>query len=90
MARIFESICAEDEYKLLREGCRKALAQYAAGEIKSGEFVRDTMDGKPAQNVKLSGDAEGDPIETRGEINIRLVRPEKPPEDPHLPPADTA
>lgn len=56
MARILESVCAEDEYKLLKEGARKALEQFAAGDIKSGEFVRDTVDGKPTQTI--AGDAE--------------------------------
>ena len=60
MARILEGLCAEDEYKLLREGLRKQLETFAKGEVKSGEFVRDTMDGKPVQPI--AGDPDGTPL----------------------------
>ena len=56
MARIFEGICAEEEYKRIREGIHKQLDAFAAGDLKAGEFVRDTTDGKPTQTVQGPGD----------------------------------
>lgn len=58
MARIFERICAEEEYKRITAGINKQLDAFAAGDLKAGEFVRDTTDGKPAQSVTLGGDAD--------------------------------
>ena len=55
MARIFEGICAEEEYKRITAGINKQLDAFAAGDLKAGEFVRDTTDGKPAQQLHLAG-----------------------------------
>ena len=56
MARIFERICAEEEYKRITAGINKQLDAFAAGDLKAGEFVRDTTDGKPTQTVQGPGD----------------------------------
>jgi hypothetical protein len=61
MARIFEGICAEEEYKRIRAGINAALDKFAEGDLKAGEFVRDTTDGKPAQQLDL-GNANGEPF----------------------------
>jgi len=58
MARIFERICAEEEYKRITAGINAQLDKFAEGDLKAGEFVRDTTDGKPQQSVTLGGDAE--------------------------------
>lgn len=56
LARIFEHISAEEEYKRLTQGVHKVLDKFSTGDIKAGEFVRDTVDGKPAQVVHGPGD----------------------------------
>ena len=56
MARIFERICAEEEYKRITEGIHKQLDAFAKGDLKAGEFVRDTTDGKPTQTVQGPGE----------------------------------
>lgn len=52
----------QDDGKKLREGTEKLLDAYAAGEPWAHQFVRDTLDGKPAQALAVSGDGEGGPI----------------------------
>ena len=61
MARIFEGICAEEEYRRIKEGFNKALDKFAEGDLKAGEFVRDSTDGKPPQSVALT-DPNGDAL----------------------------
>ena len=58
MARIFERICAEEEYKRITAGINAQLDKFAEGDLKAGEFVRDTTDGKPQQSVTLAGEAD--------------------------------
>jgi hypothetical protein len=58
MARIFERICAEEEYKRITAGINIQLDRFAEGDLKAGEFVRDTTDGKPAQSVTLASDPD--------------------------------
>ena len=65
MARIFERICAEEEYKRITAGINAQLDAFAKGDLKAGEFVRDTTDGKPQQAVTIAGDPEGAPIAHR-------------------------
>lgn len=57
MARIFERICAEEEYKRITAGINAQLDAFAKGDLKAGEFVRDTTDGKPTQQIIGPGDA---------------------------------
>ena len=56
MARIFERICAEEEYKRITAGINAALDKFAQGDLKAGEFVRDTTDGKPTQVIAGPGE----------------------------------
>jgi hypothetical protein len=56
MARIFEGICAEEEYKRIRQGINAALDKFAEGDLKAGEFVRDTTDGRPTQVIAGPGE----------------------------------
>lgn len=58
MARIFERICAEEEYQRITAGINAALDKFAEGDLKAGEFVRDTTDGKPSQTTTLIGDPD--------------------------------
>ena len=63
MARIIEGICAEEEYRRIREGVNKALDKFAAdGDLQAGIFIRDTTDGKPMQQHEVGGIPGGDPI----------------------------
>ena len=55
-ARIFERISAEEEYKRITAGINKSLDKFANGDLKAGEFARDTMDGKPSQMILGPGD----------------------------------
>ena len=56
LARIFERLSAEEEYKRLTQGASKMLDKFSEGNIRAGEFVRDTVDGKPAQVVLGPGE----------------------------------
>jgi len=72
MARLIEGICAEEEYKRITQGIHKQLDAFAAGDLKAGEFVRDTTDGKPAQQLDL-GNANGEPFVLKvdqGDVNL--------------------
>ena len=62
MARIFERICAEEEYKRITQGINAQLDAFAKGDLKAGEFVRDTTDGKPSQQLQIGGDGSGEPL----------------------------
>ena len=64
MARIIEGICAEEEYRRLKLGVDKQLDKFAEGNLPAGEFVRDTVDGKPSQTVRGPGE--------HGEHDIRI------------------
>ena len=70
MARIFERICAEEEYKRITAGINAQLDKFAEGDLKAGEFVRDTTDGKPAQVIAGPGDAGEHTVVTRIEEAI--------------------
>ena len=69
MARIFEGICAEEEYKRIKAGINAALDKFAEGDLKAGEFVRDSTEGKPAQSLTVAGDPEN-PMQHRVEVVI--------------------
>lgn len=75
MARIFERICAEEEYRRITAGINAQLDNFAAGDLKAGEFVRDTTDGKPAQVIHGPGDAGEHTVVTR--IEEVIVDPER-------------
>lgn len=45
----------QDDYKKLNSGMQEVLNQAEKGERWALEFIRDTMDGKPAQSVNLDG-----------------------------------
>ena len=65
MARIIEGICAEEEYRRIKAGVNKVLDRFSIeGHLPAGEFVRDTVDGKPAQTVRGPGE--------HGEHDIRI------------------
>jgi hypothetical protein len=48
----------QDDAKRLRDCVEKLLDLAAAGEQWAAQMVADRLDGKPAQQVQLSGDAD--------------------------------
>ena len=75
MARIFERICAEEEYKRITAGINAQLDKFAEGDLKAGEFVRDTTDGKPSQVISGPGNAGEHTVITRIEEVIVDPKP---------------
>ena len=51
----------QDDFKRLRDGIDQCLTKAAEGERWALELVRDTMDGKPKQQVEVAGE-EGGPV----------------------------
>ena len=64
----------QDDGKRLRKGLEKVLTAFEAGEPWAAQFVRDTLDGKPAQSVTVSGD-EDTPMLVQA-IRMIVVRPD--------------
>ncbi len=48
----------QDDQKRLRNGLEKVMQAFEEGEPWAVQFVRDSLDGKPAQSMTVSGDAE--------------------------------
>ena len=49
--------CEQDNYGRLRQGVKLVLKRWQAeGNIRDGEFIRDTLDGRPGQRIELSGE----------------------------------
>src|SRR5437899_13110268 len=54
--------CAEqDEWARLRQGFEKVMDMCATGDLWALGFVRDTLDGKPAQSLQAT-DQDGQPL----------------------------
>ena len=53
--------CVQEDFKRLRAGVDVALDKAAEGERWALELVRDTLDGKPKQQVEVAGE-EGGPV----------------------------
>ena len=51
-------ISLQEDHKRLRDGIEIVLDKASEGDMFAIQFVRDTLDGKPKQQVELSGDAE--------------------------------
>jgi hypothetical protein len=56
-------LAVQEDQKRLRAGLEKVMDAFEAGEPWAAQFVRDTLDGKPAQAV-IGGDPEDPPIQT--------------------------
>ena len=50
--------CVKDDYKRLNNGVEELLNKAQEGERWALELVRDTFDGKPKQQVEVSGDED--------------------------------
>lgn len=48
----------QDDRARLDAGAQRLLDKYAEGDLQAAQFVRDTLEGKPAQSVAIEG---GDP-----------------------------
>ena len=64
----------QEDGKRLREAAEQLLSFAAAGESWAIQQLADRLDGKPAQQVQLSGDAYGAPIRHR--VEQVIVDPE--------------
>lgn len=51
--------CVQEDFKRLREGVEQLLEQASCGERWALEMVRDTLDGKPKQQVEVAGEDGG-------------------------------
>jgi hypothetical protein len=51
----------QDDWRRVRAGVEKLLDQFAAGEAWALQMVRDTLDGKPKQQIEAVDD-EGRPL----------------------------
>jgi len=56
---ILRKALIQDDYNRLRVGMQKVLDQASGGDRWSIEFIRDTMDGKPKQQIDHAN-AEGE------------------------------
>ena len=50
--------CVQEDYKRINNGIEELLNKASSGERWALELCRDTLDGKPKQQVELSGDAD--------------------------------
>jgi len=48
-------ICAQEDYKRLREAAEQMLTRAAEGDLVALEFLVDRLDGKPVQATEHSG-----------------------------------
>ena len=59
----------------LRKGADKIVAQASEGDLAAWGFIRDSLDGKPAQAVVVSGDDEAPPVSLRATVELIHARP---------------
>ena len=79
--------CAEQEdWARLRAGFEKIMDLCAEGNLWAMQFVRDTLDGKPAQSL-VASDADGQPlgITLVAYHPLQLSAPTLPTADPESP-----
>ena len=70
---------AQNDAVKLRGIADKLVEMALAGDVAAMREMGDRLDGKPAQQVQLSGDADGAPIRHR--VEQVIVDPEKPDTD---------
>lgn len=61
-------IAVQEDYRRLNVGLGKVMDAFEAGEPWAAQFVRDTLDGKPAQSVEVGGPGDG------GAVLIETIR----------------
>lgn len=69
---LLRKVCVQEDNKRIAKGLSVILDKAAEGDQRAVEFVRDTLDGKPAQAVALSGDEENPLVFT--EIVRKIVK----------------
>lgn len=69
---LLRKVCVQEDNKRIAQGLGVILDKAAEGDQRAVEFVRDTLDGKPAQAVALSGDEENPLVFT--EIVRKIVK----------------
>ena len=48
-----------DDYSRLRQGCEQLLNRFSKeGGVRDAEFIRDTLDGRPTQQVSLTDQSD--------------------------------
>lgn len=62
----------QEDGKRLRQGVEKLLDAYAEGEPWAHQYVRDTLDGKPAQSMTVAGDPEN-PLNMNLALSVGFV-----------------
>ena len=60
-------VVAQNDSQKLRDLAEKLVSLAEAADVQALKEVGDRLDGKPAQQVQLSGDPDGAPITTRVE-----------------------
>ncbi len=63
-------LAVQDDSKRLRAGLEKVMSAFEAGEPWAAQFVRDTLDGKPAQSIDVGGQADN-PIVTALNVTFK-------------------
>lgn len=66
----------QEDWASLKLGIKQAWDAYAAGERWAHEYVRDTLDGKPAQSLSV-GNEEGETFKIEKLVR-EIVRPTNP------------
>ena len=56
-------LAVQEDYKRLNKGLERVMDAFEAGEPWAAQFVRDTLDGKPAQSIDVGGQPDN-PIRT--------------------------
>ena len=51
-------VCVQEDYRRIAQGIEVVLDKAAEGERWALELARDTLDGKPKQQVEVSGDED--------------------------------
>ena len=57
-ANALRKACVQDDFKRLNKGIEELLNKAEEGERWALELIRDTFDGKPKQQVEVSGDED--------------------------------
>lgn len=50
-----ELAAAGEDHKALRDIARSLIGAASSGDVQAAKEIRDTLDGKPAQSVEMSG-----------------------------------
>jgi hypothetical protein len=61
-------LCVQEDYQRLETALNRQLDKAAEGDLAALTFIRDTSDGKPAQQVDVAGSGEN------GEHLISVIR----------------